>query len=171
MSSSTMSEKKEAPSKQDEAKPSGRVNVILPIITAVIAGGAAFGGVRYANGRSAAPSHAAPAEAPHPPVVTTPGFTLALDPFLVMSSDPSHRNHPMRVALAIEFDQNVTEANARLFVSRIRDSVLSYLRTLTYEMASDATRMDRMRNELLERVRATGAPPVTRVLVTDLVVQ
>ena len=87
-----MSEKKDAAPKEAEAKPTGRVNVVLPIITALIAGGATFGGVRFASGRSAAPVRPPHAEAPHAPTVRPPGFTLTLDPFLVIDRKSTRLN-------------------------------------------------------------------------------
>lgn len=163
-----MSDKKEEPAKDADKKPSPRGAAVAALVTGVIAGGAAFGGARLA-GRGAAAHHAPAAE--HAPQLGPPGYTLALEPFLVMASDANHRAHPMRVVLAVEFERTVTEEAARVFVARIRDSVIAYLRTVNYETAAAPERMDGLRHDLLERVRATGASGVSRVLVTDLVVQ
>lgn len=164
-----MSDKKEEPAKDGDKKPSARsAGVIAAVVTGVIAGGAAFGGARLA-GRGGGAHHAPAAE--HAPQLGPPGYTLSLEPFLVMASDANRRAHPMRVVLAVEFERTVTEEAARVFVARIRDSVIAYLRTVTYETAAAPERMDSLRHDLLDRVRATGATGVTRVLVTDLVVQ
>jgi hypothetical protein len=64
-----------------------------------------------------------------------------------------------------------SEETVRRFVPRIRDSALTHLRTVTYEAASDPAQMDHLRSDLMERFRSTGVTGVTRVLVTDLVVQ
>lgn len=150
----------------------GGVSVVGLVATAVFAGAAAFGGAKAADHRGSGTAshdmHSTHDAAPH---VESPGFTLPLDPFLVMSSDTNHTPHPMRVVLAIEFDQTAKEETVRRFVPRIRDSALTHLRTVTYETASDPSQMDHLRSELMERFRSTGVTGVTRVLVTDLVVQ
>lgn len=152
-----------------EKAPGKGINLVGVVITAVIAGAAAFGGAKVAGARANA-GHA-PAPAAHAPHVEPPGFTLPLEPFLVMSSDATRRTHPMRVVLAVEFEQNVKEETVRAFVPRIRDFTLTYLRSLTYENAANPEHMDHLRADLLERIRGTGAAGVSRVLVTDLVVQ
>ena len=168
-----MSEKKD--DKAEKAgdkgeKPAGKgVNLVGVVITAVLAGAAAFGGAKVAGARAGGHAPQPPAHAaPH---IEPPGFTLALEPFLVMAADTNRRTHPMRVVLAVEFEQNVKEENVRPFVPRIRDFTLTYLRSLTYETASNPEHMDHFRADLLERMRGTGAVGVSRVLVTDLVVQ
>lgn len=166
-----MSDKPDDTAQAADKKAAPRGGVAGHVITALIAGGAAFGGARIAAGRSGGHHAPAPAAADHGPRVGPPGYTLALEPFLVMAADTNRRTHAMRVVLAIEFDQTVREEGARVFVSRIRDASLTYLRTVNYEAASDPERMEQLRLALLERVRSTGATGVTRVLVTDLVVQ
>lgn len=166
-----MSDKKDDAAPEADKKPAGRgAGMVGNVVSAVIAGAAAFGGARFAAARAGG-GHAPSPAAHAPPRLGPPGYTLALEPFLVMASDANRRPHPMRAVLAVEFEQGVTEEQARAFVSRIRDSVLGYLRTVTYEIASDPERVERLRNDLLDRVRATGAANVSRVLVTDLVVQ
>ena len=88
-----------------------------------------------------------------------------------MAQDAAHHTHPMRVVLALEFDAHAKEETVTPFVPRIRDSAISHLRGISYEMASDPAQMDHLRTELLERFRGTGASGARRVLVTDLVVQ
>jgi flagellar basal body-associated protein FliL len=166
-----MSDKTDDKAPVADKKAAPRGGAVGLVLTGLIAGGAAFGGARAAAGRSAGHAPPAPAAASHTPRVGPPGYTLALEPFLVMAADTNRRAHPMRVVLAVEFDQTVREEGARVFVSRIRDASLTYLRTITYEAASDPERMEQLRTHLLERVQSTGATGVTRVLLTDLVVQ
>jgi len=166
-----MSDKTDDTAHAADKKTALRGGVAGHVITALIAGGAAFGGARIAAAGRPGAAPPAAAAAAHAPRVGPPGFTLALEPFLVMAADTNRRTHPMRVVLAIEFDQSAREEGARVFVSRIRDASLAYLRTVTYEAASDPERMEQLRTHLLERVRGTGATGVTRILLTDLVVQ
>lgn len=167
-----MSEKKEeAADKKAAAAPApprGGVSVVSLVVTAALAAAAAFGGARASGAHGAQAQHETQHEAP---ATEPPGYTLALEPFLVMAPDNDHHLHAMRVVLAIEFDPRAKEETVRAFVPRIRDSALTHLRTVTYEVASDPHQMDHLRSELLERFRATGAMSATRVLVTDLVVQ
>jgi flagellar basal body-associated protein FliL len=161
-----MSDKDDKAPKDKPAPKKEGVNVVGLVVTAVLAGAAAFGGARVAGARGGG-GHGPPRHAQQEP----PGFTLALEPFLLMAHDTGHRGHPMRVTLAVEFEQSVKEDGVRPFVPRIRDSALAYLRGVTYEDASDPARTEHLRAELLERFRGTGAGGVSRVLITDLVTQ
>ncbi len=163
-----MSDKKEEAADPKAAPPEGRSwNVVGLVATAVFAAAAAFGGAKAAGARGSQESHSEHAA----PTIEPPGYTLALEPFLVMATDATHRVHPMRVVLAIEFDAHAKEETVTPFVPRIRDSALAHLRAVTFEAASDPAQMERLRTELLERFRGTGASGARRVLVTDLVIQ
>ncbi|MBX3264982.1 MAG: flagellar basal body-associated FliL family protein, partial [Labilithrix sp.] len=78
--------------------------------------------------------------------------------------------HPMKMSIAVEFAANTTE-DLKSFVPRIRDAVLTYLRTVTHEQVTDPGHVEKMRADLLERCRAAGAGSAERILVTDFVVQ
>lgn len=189
-----MSEKKEegeeakageAEAKKGAAK-AGGINVVSLVLTAVLAGGASFAGAKFGGGShggggGGGGGHGAAAggehgEGGHGASASSmqsepPGFTLPLEPFLVMTADANHRPHAMRMVLALEFEHVVTEERARAFVPRIRDAALAHIRGIPYETFSDPTQVDHVRADLLERFRSTGAPGIMRVLVTDLVVQ
>src|SRR5580692_7860 len=145
-----MSQKEEPKSPEAPPKKSspGMLMLILP---AVLAGGAAFGGVKFAAAHAAAP--AAQAERPSLP---PPGPTVALEPFVVVTLDSTKKTHPMKVTLAVEFEANPKESkeegkddSLKVFTPRIRDAALSYLRLMTYEDAIDSNHSDKMRAELL----------------------
>jgi flagellar basal body-associated protein FliL len=142
------------------------------ILPAVLAGAAAFSGVRLGAAHAAAP---APQAEQHAAALPPPGPTVALDPFLVVTLDSSKKTHAMKVTLAVEFEGNGKEESKedalKGFVPRIRDAALSYLRVMTYEDAMDSNHSDKMRADLLDKFRAAGAVGAARVLVTDLVVQ
>lgn len=172
-----MSQKEDAksPDASAAATKKSSPNVLMVILPAILAGGAAFGAVKFS------PAHAAtqaPAQAERPAALPPPGPTVALDPFLVVTMDAAKKTHPMKVTLAVEFEANPKESKEegkddtlKVFIPRIRDAALSYLRVVAYEDAMDNTRSDKMRADLLERFRAAGAVGAQRVLVTDLVVQ
>jgi flagellar basal body-associated protein FliL len=171
-----MSQKEEPKSPEAPAKKGGGPGVLMLIMPAVLAGGAAFGAVKFGAAHAAAPPPQA--EQHHHASLPPPGPTLALEPFVVVTLDSSKKTHPMKVSLAVEFEANPKESkeegkddSLKGFIPRIRDATLSYLRLMTYEDALDSNHSDKMRSELLEKVRAAGAMGAERVLVTDLVVQ
>lgn len=155
--------KASAPAPTTGANPPGIVGMVLP---AVLAAAAAFGGAKLSGMHRAAP--AAPVE--HVEAPKPPGPTLALDPFVLTIPDQARKIHPMKVTLAIEFDAKAREDEFKALVPRIRDAALSYLRTLTYEDAVDPAESDKMRPEILGRLKAAGTD-AERILITDLVVQ
>lgn len=151
------------------APPTKGVSVVALILTAVVAAGAAGGASLYVSKRTSRAAPHAPAPAPARP--TPPGFTLALDPFVVMSIDAHHSFHAMRATIALEFGPTAREEDIRPYVARIRDATLSLLRSVTYEVASDPAQTDRLRAQLQARYQDTGVQGIARVLITDLVVQ
>jgi flagellar basal body-associated protein FliL len=161
-------DKEKAPSKGSGALP----RILGTVLPAVFAAAAAFGGAKVAGAHhGSAPMSAEPtAEATAKP----PGPTLALDPFLVTIPDTNKKNHPMKVTIAIEFTEGAKDAKEEMLkglTPRIRDTSLGYFRTLAYEQVVDPTANDKMRTELLERLKTSGMASAERVLITDLVVQ
>jgi flagellar basal body-associated protein FliL len=171
-----MSQKEEPKSPEAVAPKKSPPGMLMIILPALLAGGAAFGAVKFGSAHAAT---AAPAAQPErvrslPP----PGPTVALEPFLVVTLDAAKKTHPMKVTLAVEFEANPKESKEegkddalKVFIPRIRDAALSYFRVMSYEEAVDNAHSDKMRAELLEKFRAAGAVGAERVLLTDLVVQ
>jgi flagellar basal body-associated protein FliL len=145
----------------------GASRLVFMVLPALLAGGAAFGGAKIAG----AHHMAAPVASEHVDAPKPPGPTIALDAFLLTIADANKKAHPMKVTLAVEFDAKAKEEETKPLVPRIRDAMLAYLRKVPYEEAFDASSTDKMRGEMLEAVRAGGAPEAQRVLITDLVVQ
>jgi flagellar basal body-associated protein FliL len=135
------------------------------VLPSVFAAAAAFGGAKVAGGHV----QAAPA-ASHVEEAKPPGPTLALEPFVVTIPDANKKVHPMKVTVAIEFDAKAKEEELKSLTPRIRDASLGYFRTLTYEEVIEPTASDKMRPEVLEKLRTAGTG-AERVLITDLVVQ
>jgi flagellar basal body-associated protein FliL len=162
MSDATPTEPSEKPAAPKA--PTALLGLILP---ALIAGAAAFGGAKLSAARAAAAPPAEHASVAAPP----PGPTVSLEPFVLLTPDTSRKMHAMKVSLAVEFDEKAKEDTLKAFTPRIRDAVLGYLRVLTYEDATDGPKSEKVRAELLEKIRAVGAVGATRVLITDLVVQ
>jgi len=152
--------KKEAPP-APAAKGGGPLSFILP---AVLAGAAAFGGAKIAGAGHGAEKHETPEMKP-------PGPTMALEPFILAIPDKSEKVHTMKVAIAIEFDAHEKEEALKALQPRVRDAVLTFLRSLTYEKAADREEMDKARAELLEAVKKVGATTAEQVLITEFILQ
>jgi len=161
-----MSEEQKKASVKPEKKGGGAAVMVGLIAPALLAAGAAFGGVKLAGGAHAKPAHEA-----EPAAVQAPGPTVALDPFVAAIADEAQRPHAMKVTLAIELKHGGKEEEFKAFVPRARDATLSYLRDLRYEDVVDNSKTDEMRRDILVRLRAVGASSAEQVLITDLVVQ
>jgi flagellar basal body-associated protein FliL len=166
-----MSDEKKTPAAAPPASGGGGAGKILGLVLpALIAGAASFGGAKFASGHPAAA-----ASSPEHAEAKAPGPTLPLDPFLLTVPDGNRKPHAMKVTIAVEFDPAAPaghgEEGFKTLIPRIRDSALSYLRTLTYEEVLDPTVSDKMRTDLLEKAKSSGAPGAQRVLITDFVVQ
>jgi flagellar basal body-associated protein FliL len=150
-------------------KPSAIAGVLKLVIPALFAAGAAYGGTRFA----AAKTPAAAADAHAAPVVhhaKPPGPTLPLEPFLVTVFDANKKPHPMKMTIAVEFDP-ATHDDLKTFSPRIRDVVLTYLRSMSHEQATDPAQVEKLRTDLVEKCQKAGAATAERILVTDFVVQ
>jgi|CZKU01.1.fsa_nt_gi flagellar basal body-associated protein FliL len=159
--------KNDAPADGKKGGPSP-LALLLP---ALLAGAAAFGGAKFSAAHAAA-AGGAPAVAEHvAAAIPPPGPTVPLEPFLVLTQDVNKKSHPMKVTLAIEFNETAKEETLKSFTPRIRDAALSYLRLIPYEDALDSTKTEKFRADILDRVRASGATAAERILITDLVVQ
>lgn len=163
-----------AAAKAESPKRSGSpvATAIGILLTAVLAGGAAFGGAKMGS-RGAAPAAAHESD-PHdlkPPHPKAPGATIALEPFLLTVADAEGKQRAIKVTLALELKPEEKEDAFKPFVPRIRDATLGYLRALSFEEAADSARVEKMRTELLERCEKLGAYAVEKVLITDFVTQ
>ena len=155
------------------AKKGGGIGLILGIVLpALLSAGGAFGGVKAAShgaahgGGGGHEAEPAPRHEPRPP-----GPTVNLEPFLVSIADTQKKGHPMKLTVAIEFESTAKEETLKTYTPRIRDAILAYMRTLTYEEATDQEHAHKLREELLEKVQKSGAVAAERVLITDLVSQ
>lgn len=144
----------------------GGANILGMILPAVLAAAAAFGGAKLAGGHHVG----APVAEAKAAEVKPPGPTLALDAFVVTIPDGNKKVHPMKVTIAVEFEAKAKEEELKGLTPRIRDATLGYLRTLSYDDATDPSVSDKIRGEILERLKSLGTG-AERILITDLVVQ
>jgi flagellar basal body-associated protein FliL len=159
-------EKKEPAAEVAKKSGGGGPSVLGLVLTALLAGGASFGGAKFGAGTA----HAAPAttiivhETAKPP-----GPTMALEPFIVTFQDEEKKNHAMKVTIALELGHAAKEEEFKAFIPRVRDATLTYLRGLKAEEAQGKN-LDKLRSELKEKLEKLGAE-VELVLITDFVVQ
>ena len=156
-----MSDEKKPEEKAPAAKKSSPIGMILP---AILAGAAAFGGAKFAPVRAA---QAEPAHAEEKP----PGPTMQLEPFLVSIFDAEKRQHAMKMTIAVELDHNTKEEALRTYVPRARDACLSYLRSESFEQVTETEHAEKVRKELVSKLKEAGVAGVERILITDFVVQ
>lgn len=163
------------PKKEEEKKPAaepkkkgGAGLVIGIIIPALASAGAAFGAVKVTN-KGPQKEHIVEVVV-HKEMKPT-GPTLNLEPFLVNVPDEHKKVHPFKLTVAVEFEEKVKEEMVKGYTPRIRDAVLSHVRTMTFEEASDHAHTDKLKAELLHRVQEAGATSAEKILVTDMVTQ
>jgi flagellar basal body-associated protein FliL len=172
-----MSQPESKPADAKDAKPAaapakkGGAGLVLAIVLpAIFAAGASYAAAR-AGSKGGAPAHAAPAPEHHHKEAKPPGPTVPLEPFLVTLADTNRKPHAMKVTLAVEFEHGTKEESLKTFTPRMRDALLTHLRTIPYEDVVDAERMEKIKKDLLEACQKAGARDAERILVTDLVVQ
>ena len=150
--------------KPAEDKPAKKSSPLALVLPALLAGAAAFGGSKLATPH-VAPAAEAKVEA------KPPGPTMQLEPFLVTIQDATKHAHAMKVTLAVELESGAKEEAPKAYVPRTRDACLTYLRNETFEQVSDSEHTEKLRTELLAKLKEAGVGGVERVLVTDFVVQ
>ncbi len=164
-----MSDKKEE-SKPEAAKAAGgkkggsSMVFVGVVLSAVLAGGAAYGGARAASKPAA---HAEPEK----PKYVPPGPTVPLDPFIANIPDAEGKPRAIKLTIAVELAREAKEDEFKVFIPRVRDVTLAYLRSQTFDRIADSENTDVMRKELLAKWQAVGATAASQVLITDLITQ
>jgi flagellar basal body-associated protein FliL len=155
------------------AKSSGRLFLIIGAVIATggsAAAGAVLGPSLAGKGHAAAaPSAAASVAGEHG---EEGGELAALDPIIVDIRESNGDAHHLKVGIAVELGKGVTEEEFKRQVPRIRDTAISYLRSLKFDEITSPSKFDPIRTELGERIaHASGRAKVQRVLFTDFVAQ
>ena len=144
------------------------------IIGAVLAtgGSAAAGAVLGPSLAGKGQAQAAAAAASAAEHAEEGGELAALDPIIVDIREANGEAHHLKVGIAVELGKGVTDEEFKKQVPRIRDSAISYLRSLRFDEVSSPAKFDPIRTELGERIaHASGKAKVQRVLFTDFVAQ
>ena len=148
---------------QGGAKKSGGLNVVGLLVIAALAGAAGFGGSLM--------SMPAPDAGETGANDNLPGESIALDAFVLTMTSTEGEPKAAKVQLTIELNKDTTADAFQVFVPRVRDALLSYLRSQNYENLANNKRQRIMAKEMLDAVHAVGGEAVAAVLVQDLVVQ
>jgi flagellar basal body-associated protein FliL len=155
-----------------EKKKGGTVLLVL-VVAVLVLGAAATGAVlapKFLGSAEAAPEPSG--AAPPPPADTGPGETYTLAPIVIDSHGRDGDAHHVKVVLAIELADGMTDPDFKRFVPRSREAALQYLRAQAFEELTDPKRFDKVQKDLNATVlKAVGAKYVSRVLVTDFVAQ
>ena len=98
--------------------------------------------------------------------------TSVLEPMVVDIRSKDGELHHIKIGVAIEFRKPIHEEELKKILPRARDAVISYIRALSYDDATNHQQFDAIRKELGERIaRALGKKNVSKVLFTEFVVQ
>jgi flagellar basal body-associated protein FliL len=160
---------------EDQPKKPTKSNAkLFLIIGAVLAtgGSAAAGALLGPSLVGKAQAQAAAAAASAAEHAEEGGELAALDPIIVDIREANGEAHHLKVGIAVELGKGVTEEEFKKQVPRIRDTAISYLRSLRFDEVSSPAKFDPIRTELGERIaHASGKAKVQRVLFTDFVAQ
>jgi flagellar basal body-associated protein FliL len=157
-----------APAAAAEGGGSGIVGKILGIVLPTIfAGAAAFAGAHLGQPKPVAPDD------PHkldPKKV--PGFTYELKAFVLnVRDEKTGENRPLKLQIAVELKKEAKKEDFDPFVGRARDTILGYIRTLSYEDVVNPKTAERITEDLLARVHKVGASHVQSILIQEMVTQ
>jgi flagellar basal body-associated protein FliL len=173
-------EKKEAApaaDAKDAKKPKGGGGGIVTILIIVLsamtssAAGAAFGPVLA--GKVIKKEHHKEEEEEEEEKHEPAGGQIHMEPMIVNVRDSNDELHILKVGIAIELKKPLhEEEEGKKMAPPARDAAIEYIRTITYDDATNSAKFEGIRHELGERVaKALGKKLVKRVLFTDFVVQ
>jgi flagellar protein FliL len=156
-------------------KSGGKLFLIIGAVIATggsAAAGAVLGPSLAAKGHAQAAAAASASATPGDHGAEEGGSVQALDPIIVDIREANGDMHHLKVGLAVELAKGVTDEEFKRQTPRIRDSAISYLRSLKFDEISSPSKFDPIRSELGERIaHASGKAKVQRVLFTDFVAQ
>lgn len=94
------------------------------------------------------------------------------DPIIVDLRDSEGAVRHLKVGLSAELDETMPEEEFKLLQPRGREAAIAYLRTLTFDKATDPKRYPKVKKDLSKKVlQALGKEHIKRLLITDFVAQ
>jgi flagellar basal body-associated protein FliL len=165
-----MAEEEEKASDAKDA-PSGKSSkglVVVVLLAAVVLGGGAA-----AAGAVVAMKVAVPAAAPAPAASEEKVLgTVDFASIVVDIHGQDGQSHHLRVSLAAEIPAEIVKDEVQNLTPRGREVAIGYLRSLTYEDATQAGSFEKIKMELSKRIiEAVGEKRIGAVIITDFVVQ
>lgn len=162
--------KGEAAAPQPARSRSGALGPALMVALSAVsaAAGSAFGPQLRTYFHVGAAAKSAEAEEP------LPAETGALEPFIVDILDVAEgKMHHIRAGLALEFAHKFKEEDEfKKIAPRARDASIEFLRSLSYEDATNRDKYEKIKTDLTERIGiAVGKSRIKRVLITEFIVQ
>ena len=81
------------------------------------------------------------------------------------------KDRAAKIVVALELNKETTGESFKIFMPRIRDALLGYLRSQSAVELADFNRHKSMGQEMLKAVHGVGGDSVVAVLIQDIVVQ
>src|SRR5690606_10962208 len=107
---------------------------------------------------------------PAAPAVPEKITSVSFEPIVIDIGSKRGARHHLKVGLAAELRDGVTEEDFKAVSPRGREAALTYLRTLDFSVVTDPTKYKEIRRELSKRIKkALGEDKVHRVLLVDFV--
>ena len=153
-----------------EGKKGGKLKWIIigVVLIALLGAGGYFGYTMFLAPKDDA---AAPDEAPAEALETLEGTLVPLPVFLVNLADPLGRRY-LKLGMEVEVRDPEVQANLTKYEARIKDSLLLYLSSQTYDSLSTMDAKLQLKQEVADRLtQILGKGSVLRVYITEMVIQ
>jgi flagellar FliL protein len=151
--------------------------LILVVLAALGAGGwfawDLFIKPRFFDGAQQQTTKAEGSEQPPPDISAMEGYEdlVSLPPFVVNLADPLGRRY-LKLSIDVEVTDNKAASELMDKESQVRDAIILYLSSLTYQDIQGFDSKILMKKELVNRLnQILGGSKVLRIYITEMVVQ
>lgn len=159
---------------REEGKKGGKLKWIIigVVLLALLGVGGYFGYTMFlAPKDDTAASEGAPAEGDQQAMETLEGTLVPLPVFLVNLADPLGRRY-LKLGMEVEVRDPEVQADLAKYEARIKDSLLLYLSSQTYDSLSTMDAKLQLKQEVADRLtQILGKGTVLRVYITEMVIQ
>lgn len=159
---------------QDEEKKGGKLKWIIigVVLLAILGAGGYFGYTMFlAPQEDEATAEETTAEGENVPLESLEGTLVPLPVFLVNLADPLGRRY-LKLGMEVEVLDPEVQANLAKYEARIKDSLLLYLSSQTYDSLATMDAKMKLKQEVVDRLnQILGNGSVLRVYITEMVIQ